>query len=203
MKVSLNKANKLRALLENAVGQLYVGQREFAMVSLNGFEDFETVEAKIDANIEANAALIDKIERGTTAIFTLRNLIQKRNADFGINDVISDIAKTNELIKVYSNLDQRPANFAREIPTANVVKSNSEFRSQSTAATTNYSGRTALPFSGVSSVDKATQEAVQNKHKALKKALRELEEKRNELNHQNILDIPAEVELVLTENDLI
>lgn len=195
MKVTLNKANKLRGLLETTIRHLYNRCNDYREITLTGHENVQRIKEKISANINDNQALLDQIVRGEQAIFALRNLIQERNLKSGINKLISEIALQNTLMHLYGRwTDNHVKIFTDDINVNEVVRMNC-------ASLVN--GNLSLPYLKLYTLDRGQIESHKEKLIEIKKTLRELEEKRNELNHKTLIEIPTEIVEVLKENNLI
>lgn len=206
MKVSLNKANKFRHLLETAVKAQSTFFAEYHSVHLTGFETVGEAEAKLETLMNEFNVKKARFEKLVDATYELRNLIQEKNQEFGINDLISEIAKQNELLKFEGDLFQS-ISAGRNVtldnyPLPQLIAQNALAMNEKADPTSRYMGR-SLPYGTISIWTKDNVDIIEAELKKTKKDLMALEEKRNEKNHVNYLEIPKLVEEVLTEHDLI
>ena len=169
MKISLQKANKIRSLLEseiNSRSRPVINRYVTVMDKMDITQINTLISEKV---LETNKSLAAS-EVIISALFNLRLLIQEAN--YGqINGVINQIAETNALIK-YSPAPQSSGY-------GGIVKLSDLAFIEPKGVQIN------IDFSTKSMVDEAVAHI-----NDLKKQLRDLEEKRNELNHQTLVDLP-------------
>lgn len=196
MKISLNKANKIRHLLEGHISNLITKQHSNVYpIALSGAETPLRIAEKVAGVRERSASVIEKIETGIDHLFAIRSIVQKQNAKNGANQIITDLAKKNFTIKQLGgmfNEEVEPFDLSEEI--AFKLKVISENAKSTTMA------RGANTFDATDPVwfnEKVKMIA------DLKKQVRELEEKRNELNHKSYVEIPTEIEEYLKGENLI
>lgn len=200
MKVTLNKANKIRAILENFTREVSNSIFPNETISLTGFEekveDVENIRAskamKMKANL-ANFALVN------AAVYALRNAIQKSNLENGINDIISQIAELNVLVREYSKFQEITDVSSVDLSTK--MRANKEVVQKDGASKDIYGRR--IPFADISVLDDEWVNSIVILNKNNKKRIMQLEEERNAKNHSVLIELPTIVSVVLTENDLI
>lgn len=197
MKVSLNKANKIRNQVDQLLQEQYSGYQQLTTIRLNGYEGADLIQEKIDEARGNQALRVASIIDLADVLYELRGLIQKANMALGINDVIGELAKTEELIKAFSNLDQ-PI-YTEMVPAKAMARANEDVR----IATPQTSTRSVAPFLIFSAADPLIQAEIVDKLKTLKKASQVLQEKRNELNHSKYLELPETMVEVLTEYEIV
>lgn len=200
MIVSLNKANKIRSILEQFVAQTS-SQFDTALTArLTGYEDQAKIDQIIDRNVQVQQSTWVNTQNGLTAIFDLRNQIQQANLGVGINRLICDIARLNETIKVMTPWLTNPratSVIAGEIPSSTIFEENTKHRQRTDV------GRGAQPFVSVGTTSGDLQAELTTKLKDMRKQIRDLEEHRNHLNHTKTITLLDSVVSVLESNDLL
>lgn len=194
MKISLNKANKLRNQLEGLNFEIP------HTVNMRVDLDSEAFRTAFNEEFQVACDAISKVCKKIAMEFELRTLIQKANADNNINELIGKIAKTERLIKSMSeiyNLQvqvQKYPSLDEAWATIDAKKKHQEKNPE------------AAPISGRTLValwDKSIPEKTKETLATLKLESQELQEKRNELNHKVVIELPKEMVEFLREHNLI
>lgn len=190
MKVSINRANKLRVTLEgisfsfDTSVQLRTDGDASAMNAL-----YTEAQAKVVNDFEASLTIVGHIK-------TIREIINTANNAHGITALIAEIAHKERLIKHCaqalgsirggSRMEDFIAavNYRQTIMTADVTK--------------------APAGQGVNvSVGSDLKVLVEKTVKTLKLELQELQEKRSNLNHSNFVELPTDLVEFLKANSLV
>lgn len=195
MKVSLNKANKIRNQLETILTEKYIGFRTDTSIDLNGYETPSEIQSKIDSSFATQQENFNGVIDLADVIYELRGMIQQANATLGINEIIGQLAKTEELIKTLANLSL-PTRLTM-VSATDMATANKDYRAVAPTARS-----LSLPFGHVSTVNPNVQISVAVLAKKLKKDSQTLQESRNELNHSKWIELPDSMVEVLSEYDL-
>lgn len=193
MKVSLNKANKLRNLLEDLVSEK---EREVIQLTAVAVSPFETEASVIRSSINDKrrecTAKVDEFTAAVAALFELRSKIAEANHEFGISTVMTELEMQKRSIRLLSDLEG--------------IKPSDEHSVRYAIAENAAAGTSTSSLRGhrtITVFDRADIEGFSAAMTEMKKNIRDTEEKRNEMNHKFTLDLPDFVVGVLKSNSLI
>ena len=198
MKMSINKAIRLTTDIEGAINPAVMKIIDLRSVEL--FYNVNSAEKNDEAVVDARIALkneVDAFEQLLEVRQRVRRAIQQRNENAGINDIISKISQTNLFVKTFKSGHFR----------IDSHKNYEEFqRRQEALGITETSTVDLNPYNSRLSetVNVETEElSIQSLLLEKRRELRALEDKRNELNARNDVEILDDDLKFLTERKII
>jgi hypothetical protein len=196
MKISLNKANKLRNALENLKIEV--------PVSGTVRTDQSTVEIMkgFDQAVKTTSDLIDKNVAKIMATFLLRSMIYDANANSELSLIMNAIARhekslgyLNSLVDSRTSYTRTPASSLDDVLAAITHANKLEEADPKLAQ--------APKSIVISLLTKQLQEEINKTIAKTRLELEELKEKRNELNHSITIELPKDLVEFLREYSLI
>lgn len=186
MQITLNRANKIRSLLEAKITSVHNMRVSTGINVLSsrsvGFikEEMAGAKGKVTEDVADKIMFIEKL-------FELRQIISEANHQHGVNKIINNIAELNLHIKYFTHLVSGNGyslddfvELQRNVkPDAPVQRVTIEFFSQE------------------------EREKWNGQLEDVKAALRALEEERNALNHKTMVTLPDDLVAVLKNNKLL
>lgn len=184
MKISLNKANKLRNSVEGLDIKLTVNM------------SIRSDQGILDDDLSTYRKILSEqlvfIGQKYSVIYTMRNLIQSSNFRSGISSVIGEIAHIERIIKQYgesiSQISRAGAPPEDTVAQLAFARTQAERGPEFAKPPTRYI---------VSAVPPGMHEEVQKHLLDAKLALEEAKERRNSLNNSEIIELPPEVVVFL------
>lgn len=182
MKVSINKAIKLRNKLATLLGGVSISATVAVVPT-----DAQDVREAVKAGAVVFVAAMNKYEQGLTALITLRGLIAGANHSTGADGAMREIIKCELQLKFYEGLQRNMAggssddDVIREIAYRIQVAEKSKedvFRPQKY---------------NVSVADQSLRDSVREEIGNIKLKIEGLTETRNEINHKSIIELPEDV----------
>lgn len=184
MKVSINRANKLR----NSLEALSFNYESFVTVRTNqSLAAAEDIVAKGEAAFQT---VIANLKMKSEMVMTLRNLIFEANISHGIVPIIAEIARIEGLIKSYSTTMVNAGGYSARLISLDDFKSKLEYRQKVEAkAVDNVLQHETLSIN----VLKPGIQLLDEELKILKLTLNERQEERNRKNHENYIELPDDL----------
>ena len=184
MKVSINRANKLR----NSLEALSFNIEGFVQVRTNqSLGQAEDIVAKGEAAFQT---VIANLKMKSVMVMTLRNLIFEANINHGIVPIIAEIARIEGLIKSYSTTMVNAGGYSVRSISLDDFKSKLEYRQKVEAkAVDNVLQHETLSIN----VLKPGIQFLDEELKGLKLMLNERQEERNRKNHENYIELPDDL----------
>ena len=189
MKVTLNKAVKFRNLL---------------MASLSGFAATMGMSVRMESEIqvmkdvqeasEASQQGIDAYVRDKGSLYALRSLIHQNNVSSGADDLINQMALRQDIISTFSRQNRHYFNGKN---VASVVDEMNYRQELAKSKEEPYRTMTeAIQITG-------PQEKIETLMSKTRKELAVLEEDRNRINHNHMVEIPEDIIETLRSRDII
>lgn len=196
MKISLNKANKLR----NALEALKIEVPTTGTIRSDA--SLESIGKVFDETIKLTTNALEKNMDKLHHIFTLRMAIHDKNAHTDLSVLMAQIAHHERGLAYFNSFaDSRP-NYSRT-PSSSLEDILSAMAHAKKLEEADPKLAQAPKSYVVSLMTKEVQEGITSTVKRLKLELEELKEKRNELNHQLTIELPKDMVEFLREYSLV
>ncbi len=192
MKITLNKANKIRSILEGEflkVSPFNRGAPQFYIQINNAFGMEEATNRIIAAKKELATKAGERVA-ALTQLYSLRLLIQRENEKSGVAELISGIAFLNTVIKGIAIPEKR------SLHSYTVTLDEYDVMHQKGALTP--VGSTTIDIYADLEIEQMTEE-----YEDLKKQLRDFEEERNAKNHSVLVELPDDMVAFLKDKKLL
>lgn len=199
MKVTLNKALKLRNKLSTALSGCQIGVK----TTLVRASTAHIVDSEVKQASEEIISELDSYVEDSGALYKLRGIIHSSNVSSGADVIINDMAKLQSVISSVSGRNDMDQQYIsrRHVETAQTA----EEVKDDIAYGISLASAEDKPFRVVSKLVKlpAVEDYVEKFCKNANLELSQMEEDRNKINHNTIVEIPEDIVKALKSRDVI